>query len=320
MTARHPTMRDVRLGVMDLGSSSFQLLVADVDAGPEPEITPVRRTREVLNLGLASASSATIPEPLLEEALATLRSFRRIAASNGAEHVLAIATSALREAEDRHGLSAALGDAAGVPIRFLSGDEEATLMYAGIRGSVGGANPLLALDLGGGSLELAIGEGPMPSVVASAPLGAARLTGALGNIDRLGDQDRARAEDVIAAALGDPHLDAALGQPAEITAACGGTVRTLARIAQLEGAPSTHAPGTTLRRSALEELTFRLWEMPLADRLAVPGIAKRRAAILPAGALVLLRTLERAGSEAVIVSGWGLREGCLLEATRADAA
>ena len=310
-------MPDVRLGVMDLGSSSFQLLVADVSPGPN--LVPVRRTREVLNLGLTSATSPRIPDDLLAEAVATLRSFRRIAASTGAERTFAIATSALREAEDRHHLSSVLSEAAGVPIRFLSGDEEAGLMYAGIRGAVGDG-PLLALDLGGGSLEAAVGDGPTAEVVASAPLGAARLTGVLSSGERLTDADRAIAETAIANAIAASPFDEVLRRPASLAAACGGTVRALARIAQLEGARSTHAPGSELRRTDLERLTAHLWEMSLAERLEVPGVAKRRAALLPAGALALLRTTERAGVDRLVVSGWGLREGCLLEASRAVAA
>lgn len=310
-------MGDVRLGVMDLGSSSFQLLVADV--GPGPSIVPVRRTREVLNLGLAAAVSSRIPEELLADAVATLRSFRKIARANAADHVIAVATSALREAEDRHGLAAALGEAAGVPIRFLSGDEEAELMYAGIRGSLG-AGSLLALDLGGGSLEAAVGVGPAPARVASAPLGAARLTGLLASVDRPTPEDRARLEATITDALADPDLTAVLAADAEVVAACGGTVRTLARISHLERGSPDHAPGSTLPRDLLGRLADRLWSMSLAERLAVPGVAPRRAALLPAGALVLTRTLERAGAERLEVSGWGLREGCILEVAQREVA
>lgn len=310
-------MSAMRLAVMDLGSSSFQLLVADV--GPGPTILPVRRTREVLNLGLASSRSSKIPTDLLREALSRLRSFRRLAASSGAEQVIAVATSALREAEDRHGLATTLGEAAGVTIRFLSGDEEAELMYAGIRGSVGSGS-ILALDLGGGSLEVAVGEGSSPDAVTSAPLGAARLTGGFGGIERLNEADRQFAEDSITSALEDPRLGSLLRRSVDMVAACGGTVRTLTRIAGPEAAPRAHAPGSVLRRRDLETLTSRLWEMSLTERRAVPGIAKRRAALLPAGALVLLRTIEHSGQDDLVVSGWGLREGCLLEAARAFAA
>jgi exopolyphosphatase/guanosine-5'-triphosphate,3'-diphosphate pyrophosphatase len=213
-----------------------------------------------------------------------------------------------------------LGEAAGVPIRFLSGDEEADLMYAGIRGAIGAGDPLLALDLGGGSLELATGVGPAPSLVASAPIGAARLTGLHGTADRPEQEDRDAMETRIAEALDAPALARVLAADAEIVAACGGTVRTLARIDHLDEGSDERAPGSILRLEVLERLVDRLWSMSLEERLAVAGVAPRRAALLPAGSLVVLRTLERTSADHLTVSGWGLREGCLLEAAQREVA
>jgi exopolyphosphatase/guanosine-5'-triphosphate,3'-diphosphate pyrophosphatase len=131
---------------MDLGSSSFHLLVAD--ASVDGIITPVMRERVMLNLGLRSARTGRLSKAAARKAADTVVRFRELAARAGAERVLPVATSALRDSANRAELSGMLERSAGTPVRFVDGAEEARLTFAGIRASVAlGDGSTLALDL-----------------------------------------------------------------------------------------------------------------------------------------------------------------------------
>jgi len=150
-------MGAVRLAALDLGSTTFQLLVADTDG--EGSLTPLIRDRVVLNLGVALGADGHIPDGLAIRAAETVLRFRNVAERTGADRLIAVGTSALRDAPNADELARALEPAAGVAIRFIDGREEARLMFAGIRASVTlGPGATLFLDLGGGSLEVAVAD------------------------------------------------------------------------------------------------------------------------------------------------------------------
>src|SRR4029453_16559155 len=143
---------DTRFAVLDLGSTTFQLLVADADA--EGSLTPVFRDRVVLNLGLVLAGRGRIPEDVAAD---TARRLADLAVRMGADHVVPLATSALRDSPDRDALATLLEGSVGTGVRFIDGREEARLTFAGVTASIAlGQGPTLLLDLGGGSLEVAL--------------------------------------------------------------------------------------------------------------------------------------------------------------------
>ena len=146
----------MRCAVLDLGSNSFHLLVADVEGSA---VAPVRREREMLHLGRAVARHGRIPVDLEVRAVATVDRLADLARRSGAQELVAVGTEALRGPE-RAALVARLSEVAGTPIEILDGAEEARLAYLGARASVDvEQEPALVIDLGGGSLELAIGTG-----------------------------------------------------------------------------------------------------------------------------------------------------------------
>ena len=146
---------DTRFAVLDLGSTTFQLLVADADA--EGSLTPVLRDRVVLNLGRVLAGEGRIPDDVAGRAAETARRLKDLSVRMGADHVVPLATSALRDSPDREALASLFEGAIGTEVRFIDGREEARLTFAGVTASVAlGQGPTLLLDLGGGSLEVAL--------------------------------------------------------------------------------------------------------------------------------------------------------------------
>lgn len=302
----------MRCSVLDLGSNSFHVLVADLDG---TALVPVERAREMLHLGRVVARHGHVPDADVERAEATVAHLSGLARRSGSQEHLAVATSALRDAEDGDTVIARLSEAAGTEVRVLSGTEEARLGYLGVRAGVALRDePVLVLDLGGGSLELTVGEGADVTWSTSLPLGVSRLS-ALVEDDPPRKRDlrtlRARVEDLLA-----PHLSAIAERGVRTTVAVGGTVRALARVVAAEDA--VWLPATLnqleLETTELARVRDELLGLDLAGRTAIPGLKDRRADHLHLAAVILVDVLERAGVEHVTISDWGLREGLLLDA------
>ena len=308
----------MRYGVLDLGSTSFQLLVADAFA--DGRLTPIMREREILNLGIVLVDHGKIPERSLVKACDTVRAFRDLAMRAGADELIPIATSALREARNRPEIAERLSEAAGVAVRFPDGNEEARLTITGVRAGVALASgPTLTLDLGGGSLEVALEEAAGVRWTQSLLLGAGRLTAEIVRHDPP-TKSEARAlrrvtDDalaVIVARLGDDP-------PAQVVAS-GGVAGALARLIASERwdplPPSLNQ--MSLPVEALEDVSDTLLSLDLEGRLQLPGIDERRAHLLPAGSVVLLAAARMVNADVLLVSEWGLREGAVLEAVGAS--
>lgn len=310
-----------RFAVLDLGSTTFQLLVADADR--EGSLTPVLRDRVVLNLGLVLADLGRIPADVATRAADTAGRLREIAVRAGAEEVVPIATSALRDSPNRDELDALLEAGVGMPVRFIDGREEARLTFAGVTASVAlGEGATLLLDLGGGSLEVALGDASGLRWGTSIPVGAGRLTGLLVRSDPPTRAERksvrAAVEDAVAA-VADDVLQAA---PVRCIAS-GGTAGALARLIAARRWASAPASLNQFAVSIeeLRGLTRELAGLTLAQRLRLPGIDERRAELLPAGGWILTSAASALGATELVHSEWGLREGVVLDALGlADAA
>jgi exopolyphosphatase/guanosine-5'-triphosphate,3'-diphosphate pyrophosphatase len=307
----------MRRAVLDLGSNSFPLLVADIDGST---VHPVRREREMLHLGRAVARHGTVPVDLGVRAVATVERLAELARRSGAEEVVAVGTEALRR-PGRDDLVAGLSEAAGTPLALLDGEEEARLAYLGARAGVDVTDePTLVIDLGGGSLELAVGSGERTLWATSLPLGASRLSAMLdpepGTSDpdgppRRGAVARLRAHVV---ELLEPAVEIVTGHTPASTVAVGGTVRSLARLLAVRTGrwlPATvnQAP---LDLDELSDAAADLLAVGTSERARIPGVKSRRADHLHVAAVVLEELLMRLPDGKVRVSDWGLREGVLL--------
>lgn len=307
-------MADARFAVLDLGSTTFQLLVADADA--TGSLTPVLRDRVVLNLGRVLAGQGEIPPEDAARAADTARRLTDIAVRMGADHIVALATSALRDSPNRHELAELLDDAVGTPTRFIDGQEEARLTFAGVTASVAlDEGSTLLLDLGGGSLEVALGDGTGLRWGRSLPVGAGRLTGQLVSGDPASRSERKAVRAAVEQAVA-PLVDEVLAANPARCVASGGTAGALARLiaARRWSVPPASLNQYEVTVSELRELTRELAALPLAERLRVPAIDERRAELLPAGGWILTTAASALGAKRLVHSEWGLREGAVLDA------
>lgn len=303
----------------DLGSSSFQVLVCEHHGCNRLE--PVVRRRALLNLGQSVGSTGAIPRERVAAALTAVKRLRRAIDDTAPEVVVALATAALRDAENGAEVVARIERHVGAAVRILDGEEEARLCFVGQRAGVFmGAEPALGLDLGGGSFEVAVGDARSILLATSAPVGATRLRGELGVPEILGDEGRAAVRRRTAEVLDDV---ARVLEPwpgvARRTVLSGGTARALARLATAHTRSDQSGAGmgvdqVELPVAQVEEQAALLARIDLGQRLTLPGMPARRAPMLPVGASILCEIASRLGVERFVVSEWGLREGALLDA------
>lgn len=302
-----------RLAVLDLGSSSFHLLVADAEPGGT--IHRVGRERVMLRLGALISDGAKIPRSAADAAVETVEQMRRDAREAGAERVIAVATAALRDASNGREVVQRLSESLGERVRMLSGEEEARLIFRALSQRLRlGAERALGLDLGGGSLEVACGAAGEVAWERSFPLGSVRVHQELGRDDPLTSEQQRAISQRVEEALAKLRERVERFAP-ERAVAIGGTVRALYRLANGLDEDTHRIPlDARLRRSEIDALAQRLASSSHAGRMRMRGMSARRADLLPTGALIVQAIVRTLDLRELDVCDWGLREGVLLEA------
>jgi phosphohistidine phosphatase SixA len=303
----------VRFGVLDLGSTSFHLLVADANA--DGDVRRVLRERVMLRLGASLADRDHVPDEVVARAVETARLLGQSARNAHASLLLPVATAALRDARNGAAVAERIGEVVGVPTRILSGAEEARLTFAAFRKKLRiGSRLALGLDLGGGSLEMITGDAREVRFETTLPLGAARLHAEFVRSDPMTRDEkraiRARVREHIA-----PYRDALRRWEPSPAIATGGSMRALARlVVAARGKNLTEVHGSVLDADLLRTLERKLVASTQSERLAMPGMRRQRADLVPTGAVILRTLVEEIELPALTVSDWGLREGVILEA------
>ena len=308
MTSGH-----MRVGAIDIGSNSIRLLVADVPEGEAwtGPITAVARAGESCRLGRGLHESGRIAEDTAERAGAIAQEFARRAKSLGASRVLAGATAAIRMAANGAEIAEAIGKRAGLPVRILTGDEEAKLGYASVvlgLGSQANKSQNVVFDLGGGSTEVVSGVGARAGRWQSIPFGAVSLTERLlpGTPPAPGEIEAARAAIAEELMLGCAYLPT----KATLLAGVGGTVTVLASIDRgLTDYDPALIEGWFVPRDRVEKMVLELVEASPEDRRRFPVMGEGRADIIGAGALVVEALLRRFDAPGLVCSTQGLRYG-----------
>ncbi|HTK17088.1 MAG TPA: Ppx/GppA phosphatase family protein [Acidimicrobiia bacterium] len=312
----------MRIAALDLGSNSFHLLVADVH--PDGTFEAVTREKEMLRLGDEVARDGRISPSTADRAVASIRRLRQLADGLGAREVIAKATSAIRSATNGSELVDRIEADTGVEVEVISGLEEARLIFAAVRASlVLEPGPALCIDIGGGSVEVMIGDGVGLRWAASLPLGVGRLTAALAPQDPPTKADRlaieARVREVV-----EPYVDDVRNRTPHMVVGTSGTINDLARLAAAndDGEVPASANGLRIEIERLRDLQRRLMRMTTAERRRLPGIEDKRAELLPAGVTLLVTMLDELGVhdfgiDEMAFSDWALREGIVLDAVSA---
>jgi exopolyphosphatase/guanosine-5'-triphosphate,3'-diphosphate pyrophosphatase len=302
----------MRLGVLDIGSNTVHLLIVDAFHGAAP--VPALSHKVELRLAEHLGPDGRIDDGATAALVDFVQESLQVAEDSGVTEVHAFATSAIREAPNGPDVLAEVDRRTGVTVDLMSGERESRVTFLAVRRWFGwSSGRLLVVDIGGGSLELAVGADEQPDAALSLPLGAGRLTR-----DWLPD-DPPRPKDVKALRK---HVRAAVadvaarinryGRP-EMAVATSKTLRQLARIA---GAPSREEGlyvRRLLARADLATWVPKLAEMPSTKRTELPGVSEGRARQLVAGAVVAEAVMDIFGLRELVICPWALREGVILE-------
>ncbi len=302
--------------MIDLGSNSFRLVVftsmEDWWQRSDEIYQPVR-------IGEGLSATGRLGEKPMRRALATLDVFAHFCKAGGlaTNAIDALATSAIRDAENAAGFLTSARERTGLPIRVLSGSEEARYGYLAAINSTTLRDGCV-LDLGGGSLQLVRVRDRLAQESGSWRLGAVRMTERF--LPGGGPADEEQLDELRAHVANELQGADWLAGASERLVGIGGTVRNLAVAAQrCAGMPSNGVQGFVLCEKRLERLIARLAELPAAERSRVPGIKPARADLILAGAVVLQSTLRAGGFHGIEITEAGLREGVFFERHIAEA-
>lgn len=301
----------MRLGVLDVGSNTVHLLVVDAHRGAHP--LPARSEKTVLRLAERITKSGDLSRAGADELVRTVASAKALAAQLGCEELMAFATSAVREANNAASVLDRVRSETGVELVVLSGEDEARHTFLAARRWYGwSAGRLLVLDIGGGSLEVAIGRDEEPDRALSVPLGAGRLTRTRFTKDPPHRTEIAETagwlEDQLA-----PVAKKVLkyGDPDRVVA----TSKTFRSLARLTGAaPSSEGPRVRrlLTEAGLRQLLAFISRMSAHDLAELEGVSSSRAHQLVAGALVAQAAMRTFNRPELEICPWALREGVIL--------
>jgi len=304
----------VRIAAIDVGSNSVRQIVADVS--PDGTIAVVDEMKAAPRLGAGLEATGRLDSAAMIRAVDALRNMAVLAKKLDADRVVAVATSAVRDAENAAEFLARVKSQTGLVLRILTGEDEARLSY---RSAVAhfelGESRTAVVDLGGGSLELALSFDGIVDRLVSLPLGAVRLT-----------------ERFLASSDGEKHLRALRKHVRRVIResvpvrpwrgarliGAGGTFTNLAGIVLsrqgMESAKSVQ--GAVVSRNDVEHVLDTLASMTMDERRKVPGLNEARADIIVAGLAVIAELIARLDVRELAVSRYGIREGILLEAAR----
>jgi len=301
----------MRLGVVDVGSNTVHLLVVDAHPGAQP--LPASKHKIDLRLAEHVTDDGLVGDDGRDRLTAFVAECREVAEDQGVEDLRGFVTSAIREAPNGTEVLDHVAARTGVRLDVLTGEEEARLTFLAVRRWFGwSAGRLLVADIGGGSLELALGLDEDPDVAVSVPLGAGRVTRDLLPGDPPSADDVREARRCVRATIAAELRPLAKAGTPDLAVGTSKTMRSLARICG--AAPSSEGmyEERLLERARLAEKLPEIAAMTTRERSDLPGVSASRARQLLAGAVVADATMDLLGLDHLQICPWALREGILL--------
>ncbi|MBK4728332.1 Ppx/GppA family phosphatase [Oxynema sp. CENA135] len=306
------------LAAIDMGTNSLHMVVVRIDP-TLPTFTIIAREKETVRLGDREVKTGNLKPEIMKGAIAAMQRFCEIATVLNAEQVVAVATSAVREAPNGKDFLKLLEKEVGVRVNLIPGQEEARRIYLGVLSGMDfNQEPHVIIDIGGGSTELILGDGQEPRSLSSTKVGAVRLTSEFVSTDPISSQEFKYLQAYIRGMMERPveELQAHL-KPGERPRLVGtsGTIETLAEIHAREtlGTEPSVLTGYEMSLDDLRGIISRLRKMSEEERADVPGMSERRSEIIVAGALILQETMAMLGVESIAICERALREGTIVD-------
>lgn len=306
------------LTAIDVGTNSIHMVVVRIQPSL-PAFTIIAREKNTVRLGERCEQTGRLTEDAMQRAIAALKRCQEISKSLNSEQIIAVATSAVREAPNGQEFLQRVETELGLWINLISGVEEARRIYLGVLSGIEFDNrPHIVIDIGGGSTELILGDGHDPRTLSSTKVGAVRLTNDYITTDPVSNGEFQALQSYIRGMLerSVEEVQAHL-KPGELPRLIGtsGTIETLATIHAREHLGTVPAPlqGYCFSLRDLKGLVNRFRRLSYAERIRLPDIHDRRAEIILAGALILQEAMTLLGTESITICERSLREGVVVD-------
>lgn len=303
---------NMKIAAIDIGSNSLHMVIAEADRSGSFRV--LDGEKEMVRLGARTLSSGRLPAAATRNALEVLTDYKRLAESHGVDTIVAVATSAIREARNGEDLIDRIGREVGIYARPISGEEEAGFVYLAAQHSIHvDGKRALVIDIGGGSVEIAVGSGAQVEYAASEKIGVLRMAERFVESDPLLPRERKRVVGHVTRML-TPHLERLRELGFDTAVGTSGTILALGALAheRLAGKRADLLHHLSVPVCGIREVGRELVDLPLSRRLRVRGLAPERADIIAVGAVILETILDLLDVEEIILSEWALREGVLL--------
>lgn len=306
------------LAAIDMGTNSIHMVVVRIM--PElPAFMIIEREKDTVRLGDRDPETHNLKPEVMQKAISTLHRCREVAKTLNAEQIIAVATSAVREAPNGRDFLQQVEAETGIVVDLISGQEEARRIYLGVLSGMEFNNqPHIIIDIGGGSTEIILGDSQEPRSLSSTKVGAVRLSAEFITTDPISNSEfyylQAYIRVMLERAVDDLKANLKPGESPRLVGTSG-TIETLAMIHAREKLGMIPNPlnGYQFSLKDLRETVNRLRKMNNAERAAIPGMSDRRSEIILAGALILQEAMSLLGTESITICERSLREGVIVD-------
>ncbi|MBE9057329.1 Ppx/GppA phosphatase family protein [Sphaerospermopsis sp. LEGE 08334] len=316
--ATPPVKQNRMIAAIDIGTNSLHMVIVRIEP-TLPAFTMIAKEKETVRLGDRNLETGELKPEVIKKAIACLGRFQALAKSLEAESIIAVATSAVREAPNGREFLHQVETELGLSVDLISGQEEARRIYLGVlSGMKFNHQPHIIIDIGGGSTELILGDSEEPRSLTSTKVGAVRLTGEFITTDPISDTEfqylQAYARGMLERSVEDVLSKL---QPGEIPKLVGtsGTIETIAIINAREkmGVIPSTLNGYQFNLQDLRTWVTRLRRMNSVERAAISGMPERRSEVILAGAVILQEAMTLLGVDSVTLCERSLREGVIVD-------
>ena len=306
----------MRIAAIDIGTNSVHMIVVRVRTDLSFEV--VDREKVMVRLGAGGLDGKALTTEAMNATLQALSKFKRLAESHRVDEILAAATSATREARNGGEFLARIERETGIRPRVITGAEEARLIHqAAVYGVDVGSARAVVIDVGGGSVEITLGNATAIQAARSFKIGVIRLTERFVQSDPLSGRDERKLSKHILSEIG-RHCDQITSIGFDRVIGTSGTILSLGAVAATaaRGAPPAELRNLRVSAKQIRKVRKEVVALDPEQRLAVPGLDPRRADLVVAGAVLLDTILRRLGAEELTLCDLALREGLVLDYIR----
>ena len=303
----------MRVAAVDIGTNSTRLLIAEV--AHERLVTELDRRTEITRLGEGVDATGRLSKAAVDRVLDVCATYRDAIDAKGAARIVAIMTSAVRDAANGDEFAQQLRTRFGFQPETLSGEREARLTYRGATSWRGHEEPLLVIDIGGGSTELVIGAREEVEFHVSTQIGAVRFTERYLRSDPPSAEELVACREAVRTGIKLEVPERVRRRPVGGIAVAGTPTSFAAVELELEPYDRERVHGHRLTRDSCERIIDRLAALPLAERRRVPGLHPDRAPTIVAGVVILVEAMRAFGLEEITVSEHDILYGAAINAS-----